>query len=200
MHDGVRVLPGYLDRGTQLSLLAAIRRVIEKAPFFVPRMPKSGRPFSVRMTNCGALGWVSDSAGGYRYQEVHPETGERWPSMPKQLVELWREVSACPAPPQACLVNWYDPQAKMGLHVDRDERDFTAPVVSISLGDDAWFRVGGLKRGDPTERLLLKSGDVIVLGGPARLVYHGVDRILPGTSDLLEKPGRINLTLRRVAG
>lgn len=196
--DGFCHLPGYLDPAAQRRLLAAIRRVIARAPLYQPTMPGTGQPFSVAMTNCGRLGWVSDKAGGYRYQPLHPVTGTPWPPMPLALLTLWREVSGYPAPPEACLVNWYAPGAKMGLHVDRDEADFSAPVVSISLGDDAWFRIGGAKRRDPTRRMLLRSGDVAVLGGRSRLAHHGIDRILPGTSDLLGEPGRINLTLRRV--
>lgn len=181
-----------------MRLKAALDDVLEVAPLFVPVMPRSGRPFSVRMTNCGDLGWVSDKAGGYRYQPTHPDTGATWPAMPRQLTTIWKAVADGAPAPEACLVNWYAPGAKMGLHVDRDEEDLSAPVVSVSLGDDAWFRIGGRKRGDPTEKVLLRSGDVLVLGGDARLAFHGIDRILPRTSDLLGEAGRINLTLRRV--
>ena len=196
--SGLQHLGGYFSRAEQSALLTAIRTVVAEAPLYVPTMPKSGRPFSVRMTNCGPLGWVSSKDGGYRYQATHPETGRRWPPMPDVLQRLWDEVGRYPAAPEACLVNWYGPGAKLGLHVDADEEDTRAPVVSVSLGDDAWFRVGGLRRRDPTRRLLLRSGDVVVLGGPARLAHHGIDRILPGTSDLVGEPGRFNLTLRRV--
>ncbi len=198
MDDGFILLAGYFDRARQERVLAAIGKVMTVAPLFIPRMPRTGQPLSVRMTNCGRLGWVSDQAGGYRYQAVHPETGERWPAMPRMLSALWRDVAGYREPAEACLVNWYPPGAKMGLHVDRDEEDFSAPVVSVSLGDDAWFRIGGRSRRDPTRKVLLRSGDVVVLGGEARLAYHGIDRIMPGTSDLLGEPGRINLTLRRV--
>lgn len=198
MDDGFILLEGYLDRARQRRLVAAIRKVMTEAPLFVPRMPKTGKAFSVRMTNCGDLGWVSDQAQGYRYQSTHPETGFEWPGMPRTLTALWRDVARFPEPAEACLVNWYPPGAKMGLHVDRDEEDFSAPVVSVSLGDDAWFRIGGRSRRDPTRKVLLRSGDVVVLGGEARLAYHGIDRIMPGTCDLLGEPGRINLTLRRV--
>jgi alkylated DNA repair protein (DNA oxidative demethylase) len=195
---GFQHLPGYFDRAAQRRLLGALGKVMALGPLFQPRMPRTGKPFSVEMTNCGRLGWVSDKVGGYRYQATHPQTGEPWPAMPRALLALWREVADCTTPPEACLINWYPPGAKMGLHVDRDEEDLTAPVVSVSLGDDAWFRVGGRARRDPSARYLLRSGDVVVLGGAARLCYHGIDRILPGTCDLLGKPGRINLTLRRV--
>jgi alkylated DNA repair protein (DNA oxidative demethylase) len=160
-------------------------------------MPKSGRPFTVRMSNCGPLGWTSDESG-YRYTPAHPRTGRLWPPIPDTLVAMWNDVAQYAHPPEACLINFYAPAAKMGLHQDRDEGDFTAPVVSLSLGDTCLFRVGGLKRGDPTRSFRLNSGDVVVLGGGARLAFHGVDRIYPGTSTLLTDGGRINLTLRRV--
>jgi len=152
----------------------------------------------VRMTNCGPLGWVSSKDGGYRYQSTHPETGKHWPPLPNCLLAIWREVAAYDAPPEACLINWYGPDAKLGLHVDSDEEDRMAPVVSVSLGDDAWFRIGGRLRKDATQRIPLRSGDVVVLGGDARFIHHGVDRIVPGTSELIGEPGRFNLTMRRV--
>jgi alkylated DNA repair protein (DNA oxidative demethylase) len=194
---GLRVIPGYLDRRRQEELLAALRDVMARAPVYTPRMPKSGRPLSVRMTNCGPLGWMTD-AGGYRYQRHHPETGEPWPPIPEILLAAWRDLSGYPHAPEACLVNIYGPDARMGLHQDRDEEDMTAPVVSLSLGDTCLFRVGGLERNDPTRALRLTSGDAVVLGGDARLAFHGVDRIIAGTSTLLQEGGRINLTLRRV--
>jgi alkylated DNA repair protein (DNA oxidative demethylase) len=160
-------------------------------------MPKSGRPMSVGMSNCGPLGWVSDERG-YRYERGHPQTRQVWPAIPDILLRLWSDVAQYRHPPEACLINYYGPNAKMGLHQDRDEVDFSAPVVSVSLGDSCLFRVGGLKRGDPTRSLRLNSGDVLVLGGEARLAFHGVDRIYAGTSTLLSEGGRINLTMRRV--
>jgi DNA oxidative demethylase len=194
---GLRIYPGHFDRDAQGALLAAIRAVLAAAPLFTPRMPKSGRPLSVRMSNCGSLGWISDERG-YRYEPTHPKTGHCWPPIPEQLIALWLDVAQYAAPPEACLINFYDRAAKMGLHQDRDEADFAAPVVSISLGDDCLFRVGGPRRRDPTTSIRLGSGDVLVLGGDARLAFHGVDRIYPGTSSLLADGGRINLTLRRV--
>lgn len=195
---GLRYFPDHFDRAAQEALVAAIRAVVAEAPLFVPRMPRTGKPMSVRMTNCGPLGWVTDKEGGYRYQPMHPETGRPWPAIPEPLLALWNEVSGYEKPPEACLVNFYDPDAKMGLHQDRDENEFAAPVVSVSLGDQCLFRVGGTARSDPTQSLRLSSGDVFVLGGESRLVFHGVDRIYPGTSTLLKNGGRINLTLRRV--
>ena len=144
------------------------------------------------------LGWVSDKAGGYRYQAEHPQTGLPWPPMPAMLLEVWREVAGYPLPPEACLINYYAAGAKMGAHRDEDEDDTRAPVVSLSLGDDAIFHIGGLERAAPKQRITVRSGDVVVLGGAARMAYHGIDRIHPGTSTLLGEGGRINLTLRRV--
>ena len=194
---GVIHYPGWLDRAAQEALVAALREVVKAAPLFVPRMPKSGTPFSVRMTNCGSLGWVSDVAG-YRYQPTHPETGAPWPPMPDVLLGSWRALADYPHLPEACLVNFYESAAKMGLHQDRDEDDLAAPVLSLSLGDTAVFRVGGVVRGGKTVSLKLQSGDALSFGGPARLAFHGIDRVIAGTSTLLPQGGRINLTLRRV--
>jgi alkylated DNA repair protein (DNA oxidative demethylase) len=190
--------PQVLGREGQIALLAAIGEVIAEAPLFTPTMPRSGKPMSVRMTNCGPLGWVTDKERGYRYQATHPETGKAWPPIPAALLKLWRELARYPAPPEACLVNYYAGSAKMGLHQDKDEEDFAAPVLSVSLGDTGVFRVGGRSRKDPTRAFELKSGDVVVLGGGDRLAFHGIDRILTGTSDLIPEGGRFNLTLRRV--
>ena len=195
--SGFRLFSGYLDRAAQEALLAALREVMRRAPVYTPRMPKSGKPMTVRMTNCGALGWITDMRG-YRYEPTHPETGEPWPPIPPMLLEAWRELARYPHAPEACLVNVYGGDARMGLHQDRDEQDFAAPVVSLSLGDTCLFRIGGTKRSGPTRSLKLASGDALVLGGEARLAFHGVDRIIPGTSTLLPQGGRINLTMRRV--
>lgn len=194
---GLVYRPEFLSRSAQESLLDELRRVIRKAPFFTPRMPRTGKPFSVKMTNCGPLGWVSDEEG-YRYQPLHPERGEPWPPMPKVLLEAWATLTRYPLPPEACLVNFYETRARMSLHQDKDEEDFDAPVLSLSLGDAALFRIGGLKRADRTRSFKLCSGDALVIGGASRLAYHGIDRIYPGTSTILKDGGRINLTLRRV--
>ena len=198
---GLRIVPGYLDRAAQQDLLAAVSEILLLAPPYRPRMPKSGRPLSVRMTNCGTLGWITDLAG-YRYAPLHPETGAPWPPIPAPLLAAWGDLAGYPHPPEACLINLYDADARMGLHQDRDEDDMAAPVVSLSLGDTCLFRIGGTKRSDPTRTLRLASGDAVVLGGEARLAFHGVDRIIPGSSTLLVDGGldrgRINLTLRRV--
>lgn len=197
--DGIRHFPGYYDARQQAQLLDAIRAVVREAPLYVPRMPRTGKPMQVRMSNCGDLGWVTDKERGYRYQATHPETGKSWPAMPDILVELWQNIAGYEQPAEACLINYYNDRARMGLHQDRDEQNFDAPVVSVSLGDDCLFRIGGTKRGGPTQSIRLFSGDVIVLGGASRLRYHGVDRIYPETSMLLKDGGRINLTLRRVS-
>lgn len=194
---GFRLLPGYLDADAQAELLAGLREALAAAPLYRPRMPRTGRPFSVRMTNCGSLGWVSD-IDGYRYQPTHPETGRAWPAMPRIVLDAWRDLSGYPHPPEACLVNHYAAGTRMGLHQDKDEKDFAAPVVSLSLGDSAIFRIGGSERRGPTRSMELKSGDALVLAGEARLAFHGIDRIIAGSSDLLPEGGRFNLTLRRV--
>lgn len=194
---GLLHVPGYLDRAGQEALLGAIRTILEEAPLFRPRMPRTGKPFSVAISNCGALGWVSDETG-YRYQPAHPETGRPWPAMPEALLAAWADLAAYPDPPEACLINHYEAAARMGLHQDRDEEQFGAPVVSLSLGDTAVFRIGGTARSDPTRSIRLQSGDAFVFGGPARLVFHGIDRVLAGSSTLLAAGGRLNLTLRRV--
>lgn len=195
---GFAHVPGALDGATQSLLLARIRDIIALAPLYRPAMPRTGKPLSVCMTNCGPLGWLTDKQGGYRYTDRHPATGRPWPAMPPLLMDLWMQHGSYPGPPEACLINYYDGGARLGSHRDEDEQDKTAPVVSISLGDDAVFHIGGLKRSDAKSRILLRSGDVVVLGGAQRLAYHGIDRIIAGTSDLLPEGGRFNLTLRRV--
>ena len=194
---GVVHWPGQLDHDAQRALVEELRAVARQAPFFTPRMPKTGKPFSVRMTNCGPLGWVSDESG-YRYQAHHPETGAPWPPMPPVLATLWGELAGFAAGPEACLVNYYASGTRMGLHQDRDEEEFEAPVLSVSLGDTAVFRIGGTRRTDPTRSFRLERGDVMLFGGPARLAFHGIDRVIAGSSSLLPQGGRINLTLRRV--
>jgi alkylated DNA repair protein (DNA oxidative demethylase) len=193
--DGFTVFPGRLDQAAQAALTEAVFAAERAAPFYRPVTP-GGRPMSVRMTNFGPLGWVTDAAG-YRYQPVHPGTGRRWPEIPKALIDLWRDLTAAPADPDCCLVNLYDGQARMGLHQDKDEADFSFPVLSVSLGDTAVFRIGGEGRKGPTGTVRLASGDVCLLAGSARLALHGVDRILAGSSRLVPGGGRLNLTLRR---
>jgi alkylated DNA repair protein (DNA oxidative demethylase) len=196
---GLHYYPEFFNSIQQRELIEAVNSVIAAAPLFVPRMPRTGKPFSVRMSNCGTLGWLSDAVRGYRYEPLHPDTGEPWPPIPDSIMRAWHETAGCTALPEACLVNMYDPGTRMGLHQDRDEQALDVPVVSISLGSDCLFRFGGTERRGPTKSLRLRSGDVVTIGGASRLCFHGVDRIYPGTSQLVEGGGRINLTLRRVA-
>jgi alkylated DNA repair protein (DNA oxidative demethylase) len=192
--EGFRFWPGALSASEQADLLAEVLAAAEQAPFYRPVTP-GGRPFAVEMTNLGPLGWVSDR-GGYRYQPTHPVTGAPWPPMPRALTALWSDLTGWPEPPDACLVNRYREGARMGLHQDLDEQDQSAPVLSVSLGDAAMFRIGAAG-GGPTRTVRLASGDVCALTGPARLARHGIDRIIAGSSTLVPGGGRINLTLRR---
>ena len=194
---GVQLWPEMLGPHSQRALISELDRLFEAAPLYRPEMPKSGKPFSVLETNLGSLGWVSDRSG-YRYARTHPRTGKPWPAIPAILLSLWQTLTHYPAPPECCLVNLYRDGARMGLHQDRDEAALDAPVLSVSLGDDALFRIGGVSRRGPTKSVRLRSGDVVVFGGPSRLAFHGIDRVLPGTSTLVACGGRINLTLRRV--
>ena len=180
------------------TLLADLRRVLEAAPWRHMLTP-GGYRMSVAMTNCGALGWVSD-ARGYRYDGIDPESGRRWPALPASFAELANEAAAQAGfagfAPDACLVNRYQPGARLTLHQDRNERDFGAPIVSVSLGLPAVFLFGGAKRKDPARRVPLAHGDVVVWGGPARLFHPGVLALKDG-QHVLTGAQRINLTLRK---
>lgn len=190
---GFDIRKGYLDSAAQTRVIEALRPILKAAPLFRPVTP-SGKEMSVRMTSAGDLGWVTDRSG-YRYQDRHPKGG-KWPAIPEAVLTIWRDLVSPDRAPDCCLINYYDEDAKMGLHQDKDEADFSWPVLSVSLGDDALFRIGNTTRGGKTESIWLSSGDVVIMGGPARLTYHGVDRIRPGSSRLLPKGGRINLTMR----
>lgn len=195
MIRGASLHSGYLDAAEQAGIVADIRAVVASAPLFSPLTPW-GKPMSVRMTSAGKYGWYSNRKG-YRYVDRHPE-GSDWPPIPPRVLGIWRRLVSSERDPDCCLVNFYGEGARMGLHQDRDEADFRWPVLSVSLGDDARFRIGSSTRGSPTESFWLHSGDVLVLGDEARLAYHGIDRIAPRTSTLLPAGGRINLTLRVV--
>jgi alkylated DNA repair protein (DNA oxidative demethylase) len=190
---GFDIRKGYLDTAAQGQLIDDLRPILKAAPLFRPVTP-SGKEMSVRMTSAGAVGWVTDRSG-YRYQSRHPKGGA-WPGIPEMILNIWRNLASTERDPDCCLINYYNEGARMGLHQDKDEADFSWPVLSISLGDDALFRIGNTTRGGKTESIWLNSGDVVLMGGPARLAFHGVDRIRHGTSKLLPKGGRINLTLR----
>ena len=194
---GLLLYPQLLNRPAQQALVDELREILRIAPLFTPKMPKTAKEFSVRMSNCGALGWVSDEKS-YRYQPRHPIIDVPWPPIPAKLLALWQAVSECAALPEACLINFYESTARMGLHQDRDEEELAAPVLSVSLGDTCLFRYGGTLRNAPTKSVKLNSGDVVLIGGASRLAFHGVDRIMPSTSTLLPQGGRLNLTLRRV--
>lgn len=193
---GFQHFPGHLDLAAQTGLVSDLRAVVAAAPLYDPVTP-GGRRMSVRMTSAGRLGWITDRAG-YRYEPRHP-LGQPWPPIPQQVLALWHQITGLDREPDCCLVNFYGEGAKMGLHQDKDEGDFSWPVLSISLGDEALFRIGGTDRRVPTRSFWLKSGDVLVMGGPARLAWHGIDRLRYRSSRLLPNGGRINLTLRVVA-
>lgn len=193
--SGFTLLPGRLDAAAQAALVETVLAAAEAAPFHHQATP-GGKVMSVAMTGLGPLSWVTDAVG-YRYEAINPRTGRPWPPMPAILEDLWRELADPVVPADACLVNLYRGDARMGLHRDQDEADFAFPVLSVSLGDTAIFRIGGLKRTDPTRSVRLASGDVCLLAGDSRLAFHGVDRILAGSSRLVPGGGRINLTLRR---
>jgi len=196
-HEGFQLFPGALSEQAQADLVHEVLAATEVAPFFRPMTP-GGKPMSVEMTSLGPLGWITDKAG-YRYEATHPQTGQPWPPMPAMLLDVWRRYATEAVFPDACLVNLYRDGARMGMHQDKDEADFSVPVLSVSLGDTAMFRIGGTSRRDPTRSIRLSSGDVCLLSGQARLAYHGIDRVLTGSSRLVPGGGRINLTLRRAA-
>ena len=187
----------YLDQTGQTGIVDALRSLLKTAPLYRPDTPY-GKPMRVRMSSAGRLGWFSDRSG-YRYVSNHPN-GQPWPRIPDRILDVWQDLVSTERTPDCCLINYYDETARMGLHQDKDEVDFSWPVLSISLGDDALFRMGNPTRGGKTESIWLASGDVVLMGGEARLAYHGVDRIRFGSSTLLPKGGRINLTLRVVEG
>ncbi|MEO0389947.1 MAG: alpha-ketoglutarate-dependent dioxygenase AlkB [Pseudomonadota bacterium] len=190
---GFEIYRGLLDGPAQVSLLDDVRAIVRAAPFVQPDVPRGGK-MSVRMTSAGDVGWTADRSG-YRYADTHP-SGVAWPPIPPRVLAIWATATGLKRSPDSCLVNYYGADARMGMHQDKDEASYQWPVLSISLGDDALFRIGSPTRGGKTESLWLASGDVVVMGGEARLTYHGVDRLRFGSSRLLPKGGRINLTCR----
>jgi DNA oxidative demethylase len=197
MADGAVLLRGYA-KPMEADLIAALRDIVEQAPFRHMMTP-GGHQMSVAMTNCGSAGWVTDRTG-YRYDANDPVAGKPWPAMPPSFCQLAGQAADRAGfggfSPDACLVNRYQPGAKMSLHQDKDEHDFGAPIVSVSLGLPAVFLFGGLKRGDKPRRFRLEHGDVVAWGGPARLVFHGVAPLADGEHALLGRQ-RINLTFRK---
>jgi DNA oxidative demethylase len=195
--EGAVLLRG-LVRPFEAELIAPLAAIIEQAPFRHMATP-GGHQMSVAMTNCGTFGWVTDRSG-YRYDGNDPEAGKPWPAMPasfRQLAEHAADRAGFGGfSPDACLINRYQPGARMSLHQDRDEIDFSAPIVSVSLGLPAIFLFGGLKRSDKPSRFRLEHGDAVVWGGPARLAFHGVAPLADGEHALLGRQ-RINLTFRK---
>ncbi len=197
MADGAALLRGFAGR-FEGDVITALREIVAQAPFRHMSTP-GGRQMSVAMTNCGDAGWVTDRTG-YRYDGVDPDTGEKWPAMPDAFRQLAAEAAAEGGfgafSPDACLINRYEPGARMSLHQDKDEQDFGAPIVSVSLGIPAIFLFGGLKRSDKPRRFRLTHGDVVVWGGPSRLFFHGVAPLADGEHAVLGRQ-RINLTFRK---
>jgi DNA oxidative demethylase len=197
MADGAVLLRG-LAKPVEAELIAALREIVAHAPFRYMVTP-GGHSMSVAMTNCGSFGWVTDRTG-YRYDANDPESAKPWPAMPPSFCELARqaalEAGFVSFAPDACLINRYEPGAKMSLHQDKDEKDFGAPIVSVSLGLPAVFLFGGLKRSDKPRRFRLEHGDVVAWGGRSRLYFHGIAPLAEGEHPLLGQQ-RINLTFRK---
>ena len=196
--DGVFYLQNALN-GRDTAVFSALKRILEAAPPTHART-RGGGTTSAAMTNCGRVGWWSD-ARGYRYQELHPVTQRPWPPIPNEFLETVKSITShTPWPdflPDACLINYYGPKAKLGLHQDRDERDFAHPIVTLCLGDDADFLIGGLSRADRATAFVVSHGDAIVMGGESRMRFHGVRKIYSGTSPLAGIAGRYSLTFRK---
>jgi len=197
MAEGAVLLRGFA-KDFENELIPALREIVAQAPFrrmFTP----GGHQMSVAMTNCGSAGWVTDPSG-YRYDGINPDSGKPWPAMPPAFRELAAQAAVAGSfenfAPDACLINRYAPGARMSLHQDKDELDFAAPIVSVSLGLPAVFLFGGLKRADKPRRYRLEHGDVVVWGGPSRLFFHGVAPLADGEHALMGRQ-RINLTFRK---
>jgi alkylated DNA repair protein (DNA oxidative demethylase) len=195
--EGAVLLRG-LARTVEPDLIAALREIVNEAPFRHMSTP-GGHQMSVAMTNCGSAGWVTDRSG-YRYDGIDPQSGKPWPAMPPVFRTLAEQAAAEAGfngfAPDACLINRYQPGARMSLHQDKDENDFGAPIVSVSLGLPAIFLFGGLERADKPRRFRLEHGDIVVWGGPSRLFFHGVAPLADGEHSLMGRQ-RINLTFRK---
>ncbi|MFG3594989.1 DNA oxidative demethylase AlkB [Bradyrhizobium sp. RDI18] len=197
MAEGAVLLRGYA-KPFENEVVSALREIIARAPFrrmFTP----GGHQMSVAMTNCGSAGWVTDRSG-YRYDGIDPDSGQPWPEMPPSFCVIAEQAAAAAGfagfAPDACLINRYAPGARMSLHQDKDEQDFAAPIVSVSLGLSAIFLFGGPKRADKPKRYRLEHGDIVVWGGPSRLFFHGVGPLADGEHALMGRQ-RINLTFRK---
>ena len=197
--EGVIFRPHALTAKEQVEVLAGVRTVVGAAPL-ARLQTKTGGLTSAAMTNCGPAGWWSDTKG-YRYVNMNPATGSPWPCFPQSFLAAVSKIAhGSPWPdfaPDACLINFYEPGAKMGLHQDKDEKDFTQPIITVCLGDDADFLVGGFARSDKTKVLVVRSGDALIMGGASRMLFHGVRKIYPGTSPLTDVGGRFSLTFRK---
>ena len=192
--QGLDYFPNYLSEEQIDILRQDINFALMQAPLFKPTMPKTGRELSVKISNMGNIGWVADKIGGYRYQSYHPDTKQKWPKISDNILNIWHKVTNLKISPDCCLINYYGSKSKMGLHVDNDEKDFSYPVLSISIGNSALFRFGGLKRSDKTRSIKLNNGDVLMMSGKSRSIYHGIDKIYPSN----QFDHRINLTLRKI--
>lgn len=197
--EGIWHRSGLFDTAFQADLAAAVTEIARAAPFKRPRMRGKGQ-FSAAITNAGDAGWWSDEHG-YRYLRIQPGSTAPWPPMPEAFrAAVHKAIAASPWPafaPDACLINFYGTEAKMGLHQDKDERDFTQPIVTVSLGDAADFLIGGPARNDQPQVIRVQSGDAVLMGPPSRLLFHGVRRIYPGTSPIPGVTGRYSLTFRK---
>lgn len=195
--DGAKLLRGFALQEVP-TLMNLVNEMAERAPFRHMATP-GGRPMSVAMTNCGELGWISDRRG-YRYDPVDPTTDQPWPAMPESFQHLARRAATEAGfpgfAPDACLINRYKPGARMSLHQDKDERDFSQPIVSVSLGLPAVFLFGGFERSEKPQKIRIESGDIVVWGGPARLTFHGIEPLEDGI-DPVTGNYRFNLTFRR---
>lgn len=199
--EGITVLPNFLSQRDQIKFVETTRQIVSEAPLTAPKM-WNGSKFKVKVTSCGSYGWFADERG-YKYLTKHPLTQKPFPKMPKVFYDFAKkcaeEVLLVNYKPQTCLINYYQNETgRLGLHVDDTEEDLTSPIVTLSLGDSCVFVVGGLERKDKIQKIVLHSGDVVIMHRQGRMLYHGVEKLLPGTSKLLRTGGRLSLTFRKV--